>query len=158
MNADWDALLGALDRCLRHEVAPHLDNEQARIQLNAAIYVLANLRLQGGWSAALVRRHVQAQLEFFEALRQSWPDSGQVLPAASDPPRDIEQARLDGDAAINRVVDWLDGVAPAQRDGRYDAAQAALAAYLRRAVTIDRGATAKSMMLELSGPGSQRLD
>ena len=158
MNSDWDRLLGALDLCLRQQVAPHVDNEQARIQLNAAIYVLSNLRLQGGWSALLLARHVRAQQEFFKALRQAWPDSGLQLPGAPGAALDIEQARNEGDIAVNAVIERLDAIAPSQRDKTYEAARAALVAYLRAAVAIDRGATAKSMMLELSGPGSQPLD
>lgn len=158
MNNDWDALLGAVVRGLRDQVAPQVEDEQARIQLHAAIYVLENLRLQGGWSTQLLMRHVQAQQSFFATLRTALPDAGPPLPAAQHAPRDIARLRSEGDAAINSVIDLLHGMPPAQRGEGHAQAAAALSAYLRETVAIDRGATAKSMMLELSGPGSQTLD
>jgi hypothetical protein len=156
MNNDWDGLLDALATGLRTQVAPHLATEQARIQLNAVVYALANLRLQGGWSAALLLEHVQAQQELFARVRELLPESGLQFPAA-DEVNDVTLARDRGDEAVNALIDHLCATPPAERGAAWHAARAALVDHLRRGVAIDRRRTAKSMMHELSGPGSEQL-
>jgi hypothetical protein len=91
-------------------------------------------------------------------LRAARPDAGLPVPAPAHATCDIEQVRDDGDAAITAAIEMLRGLPPAQRHAGHAIAEAAIGAYLRETVAIDRGATAKSMMLELSGPGSQPLD
>jgi len=159
MNNDWDALMGAVVRGLREQVVPHVGDAQALVQLHAAIYVLDNLRKQGGWSPALLLRQVEAQQVLFAALREALPGASLPLPESMQAPlRNIEQLRDEGDIAVNTVTDMLNALPAGQRGPAHARAGAAVSAYLRAVVAIDRGATAKSMMLELSGPGSQLLD
>ncbi|MBG9388025.1 hypothetical protein [Caenimonas aquaedulcis] len=157
MNNDWGQLLGALAAGLRAQVAPHLATEQARIQLHAVIYALGNLQLQGGWSSAQLLQHVQAQRQFAGTVKTLLPDAAPLFAASEADNLDVAQSRDRGDAAINALIDRLYGVPAAKRDAAWQAARQALSDHLRATLAIDRQRTAKSMMHELSGPGSEQL-
>jgi hypothetical protein len=157
MNNDWDQLLAALATGLRTQVAPHLATEQARIQLNAVVYALDNVRLQGSWSSAVLLEHVRAQQHFFATIESMFAHRATEFPGAGSGVLDVMQLRDRGDEAINAFIDRQYEVPVPERDGNWHQARLALVEHLRATLAIDRRRTAKSMMHELSGPGSEQL-
>ncbi|MEO8297110.1 MAG: hypothetical protein ABI574_04805 [Burkholderiales bacterium] len=156
MINEWDRLLGAVVQSLRAQVAPHLANETAGVQLNAAIYILNNLRLQGGWSNALQHSQVAAQQQLFATLRTTGLGP-EVEPPSAAVSTDPLAQRKRADEAIVALIDQLASVPAARRDPAFETAHRALMAYLRESVALDCAATARSMMKEMSGSGSESL-
>lgn len=104
MNLSLDIYLNALSGSLREEVLPHVNHDQARSQLLAAIDTLDKLAGLTDWSPDLMAEQTGALAQTLTAL--SGPLGAEMAPAPADTPReDLARHEAAFDAVVDRLYD-----------------------------------------------------
>jgi ssDNA-binding replication factor A large subunit len=83
MNAELQALLRAVVTTLREDVRPHVQDEQARIQLAAVFDVLGKLEGMTAWAPDALRQQAQALQAGAQAFEARAAQADLRLPAAN---------------------------------------------------------------------------
>jgi hypothetical protein len=104
MNADLSALLRAVALALREDVRPHVADEQARIQLAAALDVLGKLEGMAAWAPDALRQQAQLLQAGCAAFEARVAQAGLRLPA----PAEAQAPELQrAEQRIAQLTDWL---------------------------------------------------
>ncbi|QEC47775.1 hypothetical protein FSW04_09455 [Baekduia soli] len=121
-------LLEGVAEALHADVAPHVDDRFALMQLRAIEELLVNLAGRVAWEPAEVAAEADGLGDVLAALRAAgW--AGPAAPGATAPPADAAARRADGLAALREALAWL--AAREEDGGAVAAAREAATAFLR---------------------------